>query len=145
MRLVQLDISQVQYAAPQAIELQIGIQAFEGDLLLVGFANLQAPEAEFQAERVELQALQRGGYFGVLRQLLVGDAQTDTGQNQKAQQAVEGNGDGNGAGSALYSFKHKNVIYPDEKCLGVWHACAVPQRLCAGIFCELARGSELQD
>jgi hypothetical protein len=37
--LVQLDSGQVQYARPQAVELQVAIQALEGNLLLAGFAD----------------------------------------------------------------------------------------------------------
>ena len=54
---LQLDVGQVQGALPQAVQLQIGVQTLEGHLRLVGLADVQAPELQLQAERVELQAL----------------------------------------------------------------------------------------
>ncbi|MNJ65600.1 hypothetical protein D3C77_616190 [compost metagenome] len=73
-RLDQLDTGQVQGAGPQAVQLQVGVEAFEANLLLARFANLQAPQGELKAERVELDALQLGRHRGVIGQLLVGDA-----------------------------------------------------------------------
>ena len=87
-RFVQLDIGQVQGSGPQAIDLQVGVEPFEGDLLLARFADIQPPEGQLQAEGVELQALDAGGHRGVVRQLLVGDAQGDARQNKKSQQAI---------------------------------------------------------
>ncbi|MCY1250868.1 hypothetical protein D3C77_671870 [compost metagenome] len=63
---------------PQAVELQIGVQTFESDLLLAGLADVQAPEGQFKAERIELDPLDRGGGGGVVGQLLVGNAQRHT-------------------------------------------------------------------
>ncbi|MNT92029.1 hypothetical protein D3C72_2332330 [compost metagenome] len=63
---------------PQAVELQIGVQTFESDLLLAGLADVQAPESQFKAERIELDPLDRGGGGGVVGQLLVGNAQRHT-------------------------------------------------------------------
>ncbi|MNG07098.1 hypothetical protein D3C84_903860 [compost metagenome] len=103
---IQLDRRQVQRAAPQAVQLQVGVQAFEGQLLLAGLADVQAPQADFQAERIELQTLQLGGQGGVARQLLVGDTQADPGEDQEAEQAVEGNGNQQGARGAFHSFVH---------------------------------------
>ncbi|MDT4856391.1 hypothetical protein FQZ97_907790 [compost metagenome] len=135
----------MQNAAPQAVELQVGIEALEGHLFLAGLADAQAPEVGFQAEGVELQALQRGGRIAVQGELLVGDAQADAGQDQKPEQAVEDNGNQQGASGALYSFKHKNVIYPDEKCFGVWHARTVPDDGRGVLPVRLWLGLEAQD
>ncbi|MNI67690.1 hypothetical protein D3C73_1233370 [compost metagenome] len=76
--LVQFDIGQVHRLGPQAVELQIGVQTFESDLLLAGLADVQAPEGQFKAERIELDPLDRGGGGGVVGQLLVGNAQRHT-------------------------------------------------------------------
>ncbi|MNK93089.1 hypothetical protein D3C87_1132350 [compost metagenome] len=76
--LVQFDIGQVHRLGPQAVELQIGIQAFETDLLLTGLADVQAPKGQFKAERIEFDPLDRSGCGGVVGQLLVGNAQRDT-------------------------------------------------------------------
>src|SRR5690606_41240423 len=57
-------------AAPQAVQLQVGIQALEGDLRLVHLADMQAPELQLQAEGVELDAIQACRYRGQLGQLL---------------------------------------------------------------------------
>ncbi|MNH11624.1 hypothetical protein D3C79_711420 [compost metagenome] len=43
-RFLQLDACQVQGAAPQAVELQVGVQTFKANLLLAWLANLQPPQ-----------------------------------------------------------------------------------------------------
>ncbi|MNH14652.1 hypothetical protein D3C79_742480 [compost metagenome] len=74
----------MQGAAPQAVELQVGVQAFKTDLLLARLADLQAPKGQFEAERVELDPLQVRRYCGVIGQLLVDDTQGNPWENQKA-------------------------------------------------------------
>ena len=104
--LFQLDIGQVHGAAPQAVQLQVGIQALEGDLRLFRLADMQAPELQLQAEGVELDAREVRRNGGQLRQLLVGDPLPDAGQDQEAEQAVQAEGDGQGVGGTLQSFEH---------------------------------------
>ncbi|MCY1395065.1 hypothetical protein D9M71_99930 [compost metagenome] len=91
---------------PQAVDLQVGIEALETCLFFAGLANAQAPERHLEAERVEFQALQVRRDGGVVRQLLVGDAQGNAGQNQKAEQAVQGEDGQQGADGAFQSFGH---------------------------------------
>ncbi|MNI45941.1 hypothetical protein D3C73_1003830 [compost metagenome] len=74
----QFDIRQVHRLGPQAVELQIGVQALETDLLLAGFADVQAPKGQFKAEWIEFDPLDGRGCSGVVGQLLVGNAQRDT-------------------------------------------------------------------
>ena len=124
---VQFDIGQVQRLGPEAVELQIGVQALEADLLLAGFADVQAPKGHFKAERVEFDPLDRGGRRGVVGQLLVGNAQRDARQNQKPQQAVEGQSSQQGADGANQSFVHVRLHLSESECLGVWHAIPVPK------------------
>ncbi|MNF91261.1 hypothetical protein D3C84_738550 [compost metagenome] len=83
-RLVQFDPVQVQGTAPQAVELQVGVQTLEADLLLARLADLQAPEGQFEAERVEFDPLQVRRHRGVIGQLLIGDTQGNPWENQKA-------------------------------------------------------------
>ncbi len=124
---IEFHLRQVQCAAPQAVQLEIGVQALEAQMFLLGIADAQAPEAEFEAERVELQSLQRRGHRGELRQLLIGDAQGHARQNQKADQAVEEKGDQQGAQRALQSFGHGGASsIQTKRCLGVWHGGSVP-------------------
>jgi hypothetical protein len=59
--LVQLHIGQVQGAGPQAVDLQVGVEAFEADLFLARLADFQAPQRQLQAERVELIRSIRAG------------------------------------------------------------------------------------
>jgi len=103
---VELHIGQVQGAGPQAVELQVGVEPLETHLFLAGIADLEAPQRHFQAERVELDTLDAGRHRGVVGQLLVGYAKGNAGQNQKAQQAVQGNGSQQGASGANQSFGH---------------------------------------
>ncbi|MDT4876784.1 hypothetical protein FQZ97_1122480 [compost metagenome] len=120
----------MQGAGPQAVELQIGVQPFEADLLLAWFADIQAPEADFQAEGIEFDALDLGRHRRKGGQLLVGDAQGDARQNQKAQQAVEGQCGQQSADSANQSFGHVWLhLGVNSECLGVWHAFPVPKPL----------------
>jgi hypothetical protein len=58
-------------------------------LFLAGFADLQAPCRDFQAERVEFDAFDPRRQRGVIGQLLVGNTKGNARQNQKAQQAVQ--------------------------------------------------------
>ncbi|MNF72718.1 hypothetical protein D3C84_547000 [compost metagenome] len=71
---VQFDIGQVQRFGPEAVDLQVGVQAFEADLLLARFTDVQAPESQFKAERIELDPLEGGGRGGIVGQLLIGNA-----------------------------------------------------------------------
>lgn len=41
---VQLNVGQVQRLGPQAVDLQVGVEPFETDLLLARFANDQSPQ-----------------------------------------------------------------------------------------------------
>ena len=77
--LVQLHIGQVQGAGPEAVDLQVGVEAFETYLLFAWLADLQAPQRQFQAEGVELDALDSRRHRGVIGQLLVGNAKGDAG------------------------------------------------------------------
>ena len=104
--LVELYVGKVQGFGPQAVSLQIGVQAFESDLLLARFAYLQPPQRQLKAERVELKAIKPGGGGGVVGQLLVDDAQTDAGYDQKAEQAIKCEGSQHGANGANQSFGH---------------------------------------
>lgn len=79
-----------------------------GVLLL---AQAQTPEGQFQAEGVEFDTFETCGDGGVLRQLLVGDAQPDAGYEQKAQQAIDEEGDQQGADSAFQSFGHGSLSF----------------------------------
>ena len=56
--LVQFDVGQMQRLGPQAVELQVGVQAFEADLLLARLADVQAPQGHFKAERIEFDPLE---------------------------------------------------------------------------------------
>src|SRR5690606_8562025 len=87
-------------------ERKIRIQAFEAHLFLAGLADLQPVEGEFEAERVELDALQVRRHRGVLGQLLVGDTQADAGKDEKAEQAEQGYDGQQGAEGACQSFGH---------------------------------------
>ena len=111
--LVQFDTGQVHGAAPQTVPLQVDAQVLEAHLALCALTQLQAPQIELEGKGVELDALQAGGYGGVLRQLLVDDALTDPGQDQEAQQAVGAGGEGEGGEAALQSFGHGCVHFPD--------------------------------
>ncbi|MCY1350773.1 hypothetical protein D9M69_370150 [compost metagenome] len=104
--LLQLDRGQVQRAAPQAVRLQVGVQALEAELGGFPFADMQAPERQLQAERVELQPLQAGRHLGVVGQLLVDHVQGDARQDEEAQQAVESQGDQQRTDGAFQSFVH---------------------------------------
>ena len=108
---VEFDLGQVQGAAPEAVQLQVGIQLSKAQLRLVGLTQVQAPQAQLQAKWIELHALQACRHGAELAQLLVDDAQGDAGEDQKAQQAVEGYGDQHGAQGAFQSFVHGRRIY----------------------------------
>ena len=77
--LVQLHIGQVQGAGPEAVDLQVGVEAFETYLLFAWLTDLQAPQRQFQAEGVEFDALDSRRHRGVIGQLLVGNAKGDAG------------------------------------------------------------------
>lgn len=111
MRTFQLDVGQVQLAFPQAVQLQVGVQPAEGELGVLLLAQAQTPEGQFQAEGVEFDTFETCGDGGVLRQLLVGDAQPDAGYEQKAQQAIDEEGDQQGADSAFQSFGHGSLSF----------------------------------
>ena len=111
MRTFQLDVGQVQLAFPQAVQLQVGVQPAEGELGVLLLAQAQTPEGQFQAEGVEFDTFEMCGDGGVLRQLLVGDAQPDAGYEQKAQQAIDEEGDQQGADSAFQSFGHGSLSF----------------------------------
>ncbi len=111
MRTFQLDVGQVQLAFPQAVQLQVGVQPAEGELGVLLLAQAQTPEGQFQAEGVEFDTFETCGDGGVLRQLLVGEAQPDAGYEQKAQQAIDEEGDQQGADSAFQSFGHGSLSF----------------------------------
>lgn len=115
--LVELDRLQVQRAFPQAIERQVRVQPFEADLLFAGLAKLQAPQGQLEAEGVEFDALQMRWYGGVLRQLLVGDPQGDTREDEEAEQAVESHESQQGAEGASQSFVHVSLRLSKQECL----------------------------
>lgn len=106
---VQLDIGQVQRAGPEAVQLQVGVETFEGHLLLPRLTDIQAPQRQFETERVEFDALDLCRYRRVVGQLLIGHSQGDARQNQKAQQAVQGESGQQGADSADQSFGHARL------------------------------------
>ena len=126
--LVQLHIGQVQGAGPETVDLQVGVQTLEADLLLAWLTDVQAPQGQLQAEGVELDALDTGRHRCVMGQLLIGDPQGDTRQNQKAQQAIEGQSSQQGADGANQSFGHVWLHLSESECLGVWHAILVPKQ-----------------
>ncbi|KIR20214.1 hypothetical protein PFLU3_43920 [Pseudomonas fluorescens] len=72
--LVQLHIGQVQGAGPETVHLQVGVEALETHLFFARLTDLQAPQCQFEAERVELDALDSRWHRGVVGQLLVGNA-----------------------------------------------------------------------
>ncbi|MCY1520346.1 hypothetical protein D9M68_551210 [compost metagenome] len=113
-RLVQLDVRQVQGAGPEAVQLQVGVEPLEAGLLGLVVADVQSPEAQLQAEGVELDTLQVRGHRGVLGQLLVGHPQGDPRDDQKAKQAVEREDDQQGAGGPFQSFVHEASTIPAE-------------------------------
>ncbi len=104
--LVQLYVCQVQGARPETVDLQVGVKTLETHLFLAGFADLQAPQCQLQAERVELDTFDPRRHRGVIGQLLVGYTKGDARQNQKAQQAVQSKGSQQGAYGANQSFGH---------------------------------------
>ena len=65
---------------PQAAPLQVRMQLLEGQLGRCGLTDAQTMQVEPERERIELQPLQLGGHGGVLRQLLIGDAQRHPGR-----------------------------------------------------------------
>ncbi len=124
---VQFDVGQMQRFGPQAVDLQVGVQALEADLFLARLADDQAPQGHFKAERVEFDALDMRRHRGVVGQLLIGHPQGDARQNQKPQQAVEGQSSQQGANRANQSFGHVRLHLSESECLGVWHAILVPK------------------
>ncbi len=104
--LVQLHIGQMQGAGPKAVDLKVGIQTLEAQLLLARVTYFQAPDRQLKAERVQFDPLDACRHCGVLGQLLVGNAKANAGEDQKAQQAVQGQGSQQGAGGADQSFGH---------------------------------------
>ncbi|MCY1172708.1 hypothetical protein D9M73_128510 [compost metagenome] len=69
---------------PQAVERGVSVKTLETDLFLARLADLQAPEGQFEAERVEFDPLQVRRHRGVIGQLLIGDTQGNPWENQKA-------------------------------------------------------------
>jgi hypothetical protein len=126
---VQFDVGQMQRFGPQAVDLQVGIEAIEADLLLARLADHQPPQGDLKAEGVEFDALQMRRHRRVVRQLLVGHAQGNARQDQKPQQAVEGQGCQQCANRANQSFGHVRLHLSESECLGVWHAILVPKCL----------------
>ena len=124
---VQFDVGQMQGFGPQTVDLQVGVQTFETDLLLARLADDQSPQGDFKAERVELDALDMCRHRRVIGQLLIGHTQGDARQNQKPQQAVEGQSSQQGANCANQSFGHVRLHLSESECLGVWHAILVPK------------------
>ena len=125
---VQFDVGQVKRLGPQAVELQFGVQTLEADLFLARLADDQPPQGDFKAERVELDALDMRRHRRVIGQLLVGNTQGDARQNQKPQQAVQGESSQQGADGANQSFGHVRLHLSESECLGVWHAILVPKQ-----------------
>src|SRR5690606_32487771 len=67
---------------------------------------MEAPELQFQAEGVEFDSLQARRYRGQLGQLLVGHPLRYSGQDEKAEQAVQAECDGDCVEGSLQSFGH---------------------------------------
>src|SRR5450830_949478 len=126
--LVQLDVGQVQGMGPETVDLQVDIETFERDLFLARLTDIQAPQGQFETEGIELQALQAGGHRGVVRQLLVGDTQADAGDDQEPEHGVQREAGQQGAEGAFQSFGHVRRRLSWWRCLGVWHAFAVPKQ-----------------
>ncbi|MNO21107.1 hypothetical protein D3C76_108730 [compost metagenome] len=135
--LVQLDVRQMQSFGPQTVDLQVGVQAIETDLLLARLADHQSPQGNFKAERVELDTLDMRRHRCVIGQLLIGHTQGDARQNQKPQQAVEGQSSQQGANRANQSFGHVRLHLSESECLGVWHAILVPKYLAWGRIVQI--------
>ncbi len=57
------------------------------------------------------------GHGSVLRQLLVGDPQGDTREDEEAEQAVEGHESQQGAEGASQSFVHVSLRLSKQECL----------------------------
>ncbi|MCY1345973.1 hypothetical protein D9M69_320450 [compost metagenome] len=112
VRAFQLHIGKVQLALPEAVPLQIGVEAAEAHLLHFGLADVQAPEGQLQAERVELDAFQTGRNCRVVGELLVGDAQGDAGDDQETQQAIKKEHQHQGADETFQSFGHGECRFP---------------------------------
>ncbi|MNZ37616.1 hypothetical protein D3C78_550670 [compost metagenome] len=106
---VEFDRLQVQGAAPQAVERKVRIQPLKPYLFFARFADLQAPQRQLEAERVELDTLKVRRQCGVLGQLLVGDAQGNARNDEEAKQAVEGHESQQGAEGASQSFVHVSL------------------------------------
>ncbi|MEM8176360.1 hypothetical protein Q4R57_22355, partial [Morganella morganii] len=106
IRTLHLDVAKVQLAFQHAVQLQVSVQPAEGELGVILLAQAQTPEGQFQAEGVEFDTFETCGDGGVLRQLLVGYSQPDSGYDQKAQQALDEEGVQQVAESAFQSFVH---------------------------------------
>ncbi|GLO51105.1 hypothetical protein PPUN110474_25050 [Pseudomonas putida] len=86
-------------------------------MLLARLADLQAPQRQLEAEGVELDPFEVGRHGRVLGQLLIGDAQRDTGENKKAEKAVEGYEGQQCASGASQSFVHVSLRLSKQESL----------------------------
>ncbi|MDT4861869.1 hypothetical protein FQZ97_964900 [compost metagenome] len=112
MRPFQLDIGQVQVALPEAVQFDVGVEAFEAELFLLGCADMQAPEGQLQTEGIELDSLEFGRQRGVVGQLLIRHAKGDSGEDQETQQTIKQSHQHQRADSAYQSFGHGECRFP---------------------------------
>ncbi|EJT84795.1 hypothetical protein PPS11_17011 [Pseudomonas putida S11] len=75
------------------------------------------PQCQLEAEGVEFDPFEVGRHGCVLGQLLVGDAQRDTGENEKAKKAVEGYQGQQCASGASQSFVHVSLRLSKQESL----------------------------
>src|SRR5690606_36531867 len=103
---IQLDVSKMQRALPQAAPLQVQIEPFEAQLLVTRLAKAKIEKGQLETEGVELEALQACRYRGVLGELLVCHPQGNSRQDQEAEQAVADQGAHHADEYALHSVGH---------------------------------------
>ncbi|MNE45531.1 hypothetical protein D3C80_1398170 [compost metagenome] len=106
MGLLQLQLPQVQRALPQAVDLQVGVQAGKGQLLGAGCAEAQVVQGQFEAERIEFDVLEAGRYGGVFGQLLVGQLEACPRQQIETEQGIQQRNDYQSGEAAFQSFGH---------------------------------------
>ncbi|MFD2838245.1 hypothetical protein ACFS3C_21855 [Azotobacter vinelandii] len=105
-----MQFGQMQMAAPQAIPLQLAVQALEGQLLVTRFTEAQSVQGQFQGEGIELQALQVGRLGDEAGELPIDHLLGDARENEEAEQAIEGGGCGQGNEGGFQSFGHGNIF-----------------------------------
>src|SRR5690606_21844230 len=94
------------FRSPEAAPLQVQVEPLEAQLFRARLAEAKVEQGQFEAEGIELEALQAGRHRGVLGELLIGYALGNSRQDQEAKQAIADQGGHRADERALHSVGH---------------------------------------